>query len=390
MRLSYNDLTGPERGQRGECPKILGTGAPVREAEIDMDQVKIGRFIAERRKRQNLTQLEFADALGVSDKTVSKWECGKGMPELSFMQPLCGILSIDLNELFSGEKLDGADYKKKAEENMAALIQAAEKMKKNIVGGRAFGYADTVEMDVREAHRANTEFWSTTGSDFLGAVSLPDWGGFSPSEDKLHLLGNLSGKRVLEIGCGDGRSLKYAADRGAADLWGLDISENQLKRAKGFLKTQGIRANLVCSPMEDRCGLPTGYFDVVYSVYGIGWTTDLDKTIRHIHSYLKTGGMLVFGWSHPIHKCVSMEDGKLLFSNSYFNEEWYCADMNGREVMLSNRMLSTYVNTLSNNGFVLERLVEETDREKAMAADRDFGRKALMLPTVFILKARKS
>lgn len=56
-----------------------------------MDQVKIGRFIAEMRKQQNLTQREFADILNISDKTVSKWECGNGMPELSLMLPICKI-----------------------------------------------------------------------------------------------------------------------------------------------------------------------------------------------------------------------------------------------------------------------------------------------------------
>ena len=65
-----------------------------------MNQVKTGRFIAEMRKQQNLTQREFADILGISDKTVSKWECGNGMPELSLMQPVCKVLKTDLNVLF--------------------------------------------------------------------------------------------------------------------------------------------------------------------------------------------------------------------------------------------------------------------------------------------------
>lgn len=355
-----------------------------------MNQVKIGRFIAEMRKQQNLTQREFADALGISDKTVSKWECGNGMPELSFMQPVCKILKIDLNELFSGEKLSDTDYKKKAAENIMSLVKEAENMKKNIVGGEVLGSVDNVDMNVCEAHKTNTEFWNTIGSELLGATALPDWGGFFPSEDKLNLLGNLSGKRVLEIGCGNGHSLKYAADKGAADLWGLDISANQIERTKSFLEAQGINATLVCSPMENECELPTDYFDLVYSVYGIGWTTDLDKTFQHIHSYLKKDGVFVFGWSHPIHKCVSVENGNLIFSNSYFNEEWYRAGMSDKEIMLSNRMLSTYINALADNGFVVEKLIEETDRERAMASDNDFGRKALMLPTVFVIKARKS
>lgn len=58
-------------------------------------------------------------------------------------------------------------------------------------------------------------------------------------------------------------------------------------------------------------------------------------------------------------------------------------------MMLSNRMMSTYINALADNGFVIEKLVEETDKERAAAADNDFARKALMLPTAFVIKARK-
>ncbi len=76
-----------------------------------MDQKKTGRFIAQMRKQQNLTQREPADSLGVSNKTVSKWEYGNGMPELSCMKSICCILKISLNKLFSGEKLNGANYK---------------------------------------------------------------------------------------------------------------------------------------------------------------------------------------------------------------------------------------------------------------------------------------
>ena len=91
-----------------------------------MDQEKTGRFIAQMRKQRRLTQRELADALGISDKTVSKWECGNGMPELSLMQPVCEILEIGLNELFSGEKLTDAVYKTKDEENLLSLVRAAE------------------------------------------------------------------------------------------------------------------------------------------------------------------------------------------------------------------------------------------------------------------------
>lgn len=88
-----------------------------------MDQNKTGKFIAQTRRAQNLTQRQLADQLSISDKTVSKWECGKGLPEVSLMLPLCEILQITVNDLLSGEKVAEGEYQKKAEENMMNLIR---------------------------------------------------------------------------------------------------------------------------------------------------------------------------------------------------------------------------------------------------------------------------
>lgn len=97
-----------------------------------MDQIKIGKFIAEVRKSHNLTQRQLADALSISDKTVSKWECGKGLPEVSLMLPLCDTLNITVNDLLSGERVSESDYQKKAEENMMNLAKENEENKKRM------------------------------------------------------------------------------------------------------------------------------------------------------------------------------------------------------------------------------------------------------------------
>ena len=98
-----------------------------------MDQIKIGKFIAEMRKEQNLTQQDLAEKLGISNKTISKWECGNGMPDYAVMESLCETLSININELLSGERLPSQEYSKKAEENMISLIQErSENNKRNI------------------------------------------------------------------------------------------------------------------------------------------------------------------------------------------------------------------------------------------------------------------
>lgn len=96
-----------------------------------MDQIKIGKFIADSRKAQGLTQKELAEQLGLTDKSVSKWECGKGMPDHSIMISLCSILNINVNELLSGEKLAQDNYTQKAEENIMNLIQESSEAKKN-------------------------------------------------------------------------------------------------------------------------------------------------------------------------------------------------------------------------------------------------------------------
>ena len=98
-----------------------------------MDQIKIGKFIADTRKEKNLTQRQLADALSISDKTVSKWECGKGLPEVSLMLPLCGILEITVNDLLTGERVSQLEYQKKAEENMMDLMKENEENKRRMV-----------------------------------------------------------------------------------------------------------------------------------------------------------------------------------------------------------------------------------------------------------------
>ena len=97
-----------------------------------MDQIKIGKFISETRKTLGITQRQLADALYISDKTVSKWECGKGLPEVSLMLPLCEELHITVNELLTGEKIEETEYKKKAEENMMNLVQENQENRKRM------------------------------------------------------------------------------------------------------------------------------------------------------------------------------------------------------------------------------------------------------------------
>lgn len=88
-----------------------------------MDFKKTGHFIQIRRKEKELTQRQLADLLGVSDKTVSKWETGKGLPDFTLIPRLCEILGININELLSGEAISSKEYPEKAEVNMISLMK---------------------------------------------------------------------------------------------------------------------------------------------------------------------------------------------------------------------------------------------------------------------------
>lgn len=99
-----------------------------------IDQEKSGKYIAEKRKQLGMTQKELAEKVGLTDKAVSKWECGKSIPDNAILDEICKILNISFNEYLSGEDIADIHYSHKAEENMRELIQENQKEKKsNIV-----------------------------------------------------------------------------------------------------------------------------------------------------------------------------------------------------------------------------------------------------------------
>lgn len=91
-----------------------------------MDQKKIGAFICSARKEKGYTQKQLADMIGISEKTISKWECGNGLPEVSLMMPLCELLGINANELLMGERLQILELVMKMGNTMEELIKQVE------------------------------------------------------------------------------------------------------------------------------------------------------------------------------------------------------------------------------------------------------------------------
>ena len=103
-----------------------------------MDQLKIGKFIAECRKKENLTQMQLAEKLNITDRAVSKWETGKAMPDSSVMLELCDALKITVHDLLSGEVVTMDNYNKELENNLLDMIKQKEQADKRLLSVEVF------------------------------------------------------------------------------------------------------------------------------------------------------------------------------------------------------------------------------------------------------------
>ncbi len=245
----------------------------------------------------------------------------------------------------------------------------------------------------------NQKGWNKVAPIFHGGTALPKYGPLAQTEDELNLIPDLSGKSVLELGCGSGHTLGYLReDRNASYLWGLDFSEEQIRFTRELLCGKNIPAKLFLSSMDENPGIPENYFDLVVSIYGLGWTPDLCRTLNLVYSYLRSGGIFIFSWEHPVFQCLeyNAELDKYIFERSYqkegpeFHPTW-----KGVEIFINPRKLSTYLNAMTQAGLVLDQLIEsqpnvELAREQDFAPEKWYSvPRAQLLPTTFIVKAHK-
>ncbi len=98
-----------------------------------MDQIKIGKFIAWKRKEQNLTQAQLAEKLGITDRAVSKWETGKSLPDASIMLEMCALLGITVNDLLCGEVVSMENYNEQMENSLIEMIKQKERADKRLL-----------------------------------------------------------------------------------------------------------------------------------------------------------------------------------------------------------------------------------------------------------------
>ncbi len=321
--------------------------------------INIGNVIQQLRHQNGVGQGELAEALGVSAQAVSKWETGKANPDLFLIPGLADYFGVSIDSLFQGVQ-DGQELPRKAAEQL----------------------------------EVNDHGWTElTKSDWRGTF-LPNYGPYTPTEDQLHLLGDVRGKLVLEIGCGCGESLSWMKEQGAGEVWGLDVSADRIAKAKKLLADSDWRGKLFVSPMEIDPGIPHRHFDLVFSIYGLGWTADPDKTFKLIGEYLKPGGRLIFSWDNPLMQCIDSVDGRYVLDRSYVEERVINYEKKNASLRLRNWKLSTYLNCLANHGFLIEQVIEESSYDPEEADIFREGKyysagRARLINNAVIIKARK-
>lgn len=247
--------------------------------------------------------------------------------------------------------------------------------------------------------QTNQRNWDKTYSQFKGWCALPSWGPFEVGKDNPSLIGKIKDKTFLEICCGSGHSIKYLVERGAKQVYALDISSSQIKLARETNQEHLGKIRFLHGPMEQRIQIPEKV-DVVYSIYGIGWTMDPKAMFKSIYSYLKPGGKFVWSWDHGVFLNSEERGGKIITTGSYFNESirYFKSFHNGAPAYQALRKTSTWFQLLKDAGFEIQRYLEPEPLNLRENISRISGakmghyyspKKASHLPTTIIFECIK-
>ncbi|HXF50325.1 MAG TPA: methyltransferase domain-containing protein [Dehalococcoidia bacterium] len=184
------------------------------------------------------------------------------------------------------------------------------------------------------------------------------WGIGGPYEDDLRLLGDVKGKRLLEIGCGGGQHSILLARQGARCV-GVDLSDEQVKFARRLAEREGVDAEFYQGDATDLSMFDAEQFDAAHSVFALQYVDDIDACYREVFRVLKPGGRFVFSVDHPVFRCF--DDRSQQFVRPYWTPyaEWDWEFPGVKARMHANyRPLSDELDALRRAGFVVERLLE--------------------------------
>ncbi len=251
--------------------------------------------------------------------------------------------------------------------------------------------------------------WNRIASHYVKRYAISDkiihYGPLCPGEDKLKLLGNLSGKKILDLGCGAGQNAIAIARLGAR-VTAIDFSEDQIRQAGDMAIRRKAQIRFIAGDIARRLPLPRGSFDLIISACAIAFVRDIEQVFRESIRVLKPGGMFVLSDMHPLQYILDENRTGVNFTHSFPHkplllkwrwdfEDGKIGSMAGAHFQHYVRSLSDYHNALTSTGFVIGKMLEpkSTLRTPHIGFSREIWNEyryiASHLPITFIILAQK-
>lgn len=240
----------------------------------------------------------------------------------------------------------------------------------------------------------NAAAWNRHSAGYQAAAQLStDVAHYGPdisTEAELKLLGNLDGKRVLELGCGGAQCSIAFAKQGATAI-GVDFSADQLAYARRLAERENVRIELREGDLADLAFLRAETIDLVFSAYAFGFVEDLGRVFRQVHRVLKTGAALVFSLPHPAYDMIDDDDDReqaLLIRRSYFDRTPIDYEWNGIAFTDYHHTIEDLFSALSRSGYRADAVLEPEPNPSGPRSQhwRDAFR---LVPRTLIVRARK-
>ncbi|MFX0101822.1 MAG: class I SAM-dependent methyltransferase [Candidatus Hodarchaeota archaeon] len=242
------------------------------------------------------------------------------------------------------------------------------------------------------------EHWEKTARDYQKHRDITyeslNFGLFGSIPDEDALLGDVKGKKVIELGCGGGEGSITLALRGAL-CTGIDMCETQLQIAKQRAKERNVNVKFLLGDIENLSMLDADQFDMAFSIFCFDWAQDLAKVFKEAWRVLKDDGILVFTTQHPVFNCMPSDLKKPYFKISYFQEHITEKGDDGITITYLHPRVSDVFNSLVENGFRVEKLIEPQpteaqvrDTQKYTGYLKNAGKLADLVPTSLTFKAK--
>ena len=238
----------------------------------------------------------------------------------------------------------------------------------------------------------NAAAWDRHSAGYQTGARLPtDVAHYGPdigSEADFRLLGNLEGKRVLELGCGGAQCSIAFAKQGAHAI-GIDFSAEQLAFARRLCDREGVKVELHHGDLADLAFIRADTIDLVFSAYAFGFVEDVNRVFRQVHRVLKTGAPIVFSLPHPAYDMLDDDaEEPLLVRRSYFDRTPIEYEFNGIPFTDYHHTVADLFTGLTRTGYRVETILEPEPNPSGPRSMvwRDAFR---MVPRTLIVRARK-